>query len=105
MKVDKDKIRLFFNDAENGLVTKGGTPTEFYIAGEDKVFLPATAKVEGTTVLVWNKTVKNPVAVRFGFTNAAMPNLFSKEGLPVNNFRTDDWDVHTATAEKSVAGR
>ena len=35
-----------------------------------------------------------PVAVRFGFTNAAMPNLFSKEGLPVNLFRTDDWEVH-----------
>ncbi len=105
MKVEKNKIRLFFNDAENGLVTKGGAPTEFYIAGEDKVFLPATAKIEGNTVLVWNKSIKNPVAVRFGYTNAAMPNLFSKEGLPVNNFRTDDWDVHTVTGGKSVAGR
>lgn len=96
MKVEKDKIRIAFNEAENGLVTKGGgAPTEFYIAGEDKVFVPATAKIEGSSVVVWNKAVKQPVAVRFGFTNAAMPNLFSKEGLPVNSFRTDDWDVHT----------
>jgi sialate O-acetylesterase len=46
---------------------------------------------------VWNKAIKTPVAVRFGFTNTAMPNLFSKEGLPVNLFRTDKWDdVDTA---------
>jgi sialate O-acetylesterase len=35
------------------------------------------------------------VAVRFGFTNYDMPNVFSKEGLPVNLFRTDNWDVVT----------
>ena len=94
MKIEKDKIRIFFENAENGLVTKGGAPTEFYIAGEDRKFLPATAKIDGKTVLVWNKDIKNPVAVRFGFSNTAMPNLFSKEGLPVNIFRTDDWEVH-----------
>lgn len=99
LRVEKDKIRLSFNDAEKGLIAKGGAPTEFYIAGEDKNFVPATAKIEGNTVVVWNKSIKNPVAVRFGFTNAAMPNLFSKEGLPVNNFRTDDWDVHTIIAK------
>lgn len=94
MKVEKDKIRIYFNDAEKGLVAKGGTPTEFYIAGEDKKFVPASVKIDGNTVIIWNKKIKNPVAVRFGFTNAAMPNLFSKEGLPVNLFRTDDWDIH-----------
>jgi sialate O-acetylesterase len=99
MKVEKDKIRISFNDADNGLVAKGGEPTEFYIAGEDRKFIPATAKIEGNTVVVWNKEVKNPVAVRFGFTNAAMPNLYSKEGLPVNLFRTDDWDVHVTRVD------
>jgi sialate O-acetylesterase len=94
MKIEKDKIRISFENAEQGLMTKGGAPTEFYIAGEDRKFVPATAKIEGSTVVVWNKDVKNPVAVRFGFTNTAMPNLFSKEGLPVNIFRTDDWEVH-----------
>lgn len=94
MKIEKDKIRISFEGAEKGLMTKGGPPTEFYIAGEDKNFVPATAKIDGNTVIVWNKDIKNPVAVRFGFSNTAMPNLFSKEGLPVNIFRTDDWDVH-----------
>jgi sialate O-acetylesterase len=100
MKVEKNKIRISFNDAEKGLMVKEGkSPTEFYIAGDDKNFVPASAKIQGNTVVVWNKDVGNPVAVRFGFTNAATPNLFSKEGLPVNLFRTDDWDVHVTRVE------
>ena len=94
MKIEKDKIRLSFTNAEKGLVSKGGAPTEFYIAGADRKFVPASAKIVGNTVIVWNKEIKNPVAVRFGFTNAATPNLFNKEGLPVNLFRTDNWEVH-----------
>ena len=97
MKLEKNKIRVSFNNAENGLMIKTGkAPTDFYIAGEDKNFVPASAKIDGKTVVVWNKDVKSPTAVRFGFTNTAMPNLFSKEGLPVNLFRTDDWDVKIA---------
>jgi len=94
MKLEKNKIRVSFYNAESGLMIKTGKePTDFYIAGEDKNFVPATAKIEGNTVVVWNKDIKNPTAVRFGFTNTSMPNLFSKEGLPVNLFRTDNWDV------------
>jgi sialate O-acetylesterase len=44
--------------------------------------------------------VKKPVAVRFGFSNGAMPNLFTKDGLPVNLFRTDDWPVDTSVIKK-----
>ena len=92
MVVEKDKIRINFTDADNGLISKGGALTDFYIAGTDKKFLPAIAIIKGNTILVSNKNVQQPVAVRFGFTNAAIPNLFSKEGLPVNIFRTDDWN-------------
>lgn len=93
MRLEKDKIRITFNGADKGLVSKGGTPNGFYIAGEDRNFVPASARIEGNTVVVWSKSVKRPVAVRFAFTNAAQPNLFSSEGLPVNGFRTDDWAV------------
>lgn len=95
MKIEKDKIRVYFDHAEDGLVTKGGTPTDFYIAGEDKNFEPAQAMIEGNAVVVWSNTIKSPVAVRFGFNNIAMPNLYSTSGLPVNLFRTDDWPVNT----------
>lgn len=99
LQIEKDKIRIRFSNASAGLLAKGGEPTDFYIAGADRVFVPAKAKVEGSTVLVWSKAVKHPVAVRFGFSNAAMPNLFSREGLPVNIFRTDDWEVDTSAVK------
>jgi sialate O-acetylesterase len=91
MAIEKDKVRLSFSNANNGLVSKGGEPNSFYICGEDKVFFPAQAKIEGNQVIVWSKDVPKPVAVRFGFTNTATPNLFSKEGIPVDLFRTDNY--------------
>jgi len=89
MKVEKSKVRVTFSNAPNGLMAKG-EPTEFQIAGEDKKFYPAKAKIEGSTVVVSAKEVKSPVAVRFAWSNSAIPNLFSKEGLPVPSFRTDN---------------
>jgi sialate O-acetylesterase len=94
--IDKDKISIQFNNADNGLMAKGDIITSFEIASEDKIFLPALAKIIGNTIVVSNKNIKNPVAVRFAFNNTAMPNLFNKEGLPVNLFRTDNWEVNTA---------
>ena len=81
-------------------MSKGGKPTEFYIAGEDQNFVPAQAKIDGSTVVVWAKGIKKPVAVRFAFSNGARPNLFNKEGLPVNLFRIDDWPVDTSAMKK-----
>ena len=96
MKVEKNKVRIYFDNAPNGLMAKGGEPTDFMIAGNDKIFVPAVAKIEGNTIVLSSNQVPNPVAVRFGFSNSAMPNLFSKEGLPADIFRTDDWPVDTS---------
>lgn len=91
MKVEKDKIRVSFDNVM-ALTSTGGEPKEFMIAGADKKFYPAKAKIEGNTVVVSAKEVKQPVAVRFAWGNAIIGNLFSKEGLPVSVFRTDDWN-------------
>lgn len=93
MQVEKSKIRIRFANADAGLMVKGKEATDFWIAGEDKHFVPARAKVDGRSVIVWSDLVKKPVAVRFGFSNTAMPNLYSNEGLPVNTFRTDVWEL------------
>jgi sialate O-acetylesterase len=100
MQVERDKIRIRFSNAGAGLMVKGKEASDFWIAGEGRNFVPAKAKVEGNTVVVWSKEVKKPVAVRFGFSNTAMPNLFSREGLPVNTFRTDNWDISAGSANK-----
>ncbi|HEY0271682.1 MAG TPA: sialate O-acetylesterase, partial [Chitinophaga sp.] len=93
MRVEKNKIILTFDHAEDGLQIKGKTPLNLLIAGNDQVFYPATAKVVGNELEVSARAVKMPAAVRYDFTNTAVGNLFSKGGLPVGPFRTDNWPV------------
>ncbi|NIG53231.1 sialate O-acetylesterase [Chitinophaga sp. Cy-1792] len=96
MEISKDKAVLYFDNAKNGFVIHNGTKaSDFMIAGEDKNFYPADVKLEKDKIIVSSKQVKVPVAVRFGFSNMATPNVFSKDGLPVAPFRTDNWPVPT----------
>ncbi len=94
-EVNKNKVTIHFKHAEAGLMLKPGDKraTEFYIAGEDRQFVPADVKIEADKVVVSSRQVKSPVAVRFGFSNAGIGNIFNKAGLPVAPFRTDDWQV------------
>jgi sialate O-acetylesterase len=97
MQIVKNKAVLTFNHAANGFVVKGPKATEWYVAGQDRQFYPADVKIEKNNLVVSSPQVKVPVAVRFGFSNEAMGNIFSKDGLPVAPFRTDDWEVDTST--------
>ncbi len=91
MDIKKNKAVIHFDYVDGGLMQKGKELKEFYIAGADKKFYPAKAKIKGETVEVWSKEVKKPAAVRFAFTDTALPNLFNKAGLPASAFKTDDW--------------
>lgn len=91
MKIEGDKIRLFFDYAGGGLVAKGGKLTCFTIAGKDRQFVEAKAEIGGDTIVVSSDKVKEPVAVRYAWSNAAVPNLFNKVALPASSFRTDNW--------------
>ena len=99
MQVQKNNIRIWFTNVEKGLMSKGPL-TEFFIAGDDQNFVAAEAKIEGNSVVVWNKKVSRPVAVRYGFRNAALLKLYNKEGVPVNLFRTDEWPVQIEVKKK-----
>jgi sialate O-acetylesterase len=91
MKVEGDKIRLYFDHIGAGLMAKDGPLREFKIAAEDKNFADAKAVIDGDTVVVSSDKIQKPVAVRYAWRNDAGPNLFNKEGLPASSFRTDDW--------------
>jgi sialate O-acetylesterase len=91
MRVEDDKIRIFFNYSDGGLMIKGTRLTCFTIAGSDRKFVEAQAVIDGNTVVVSSDKVKQPVAVRFAWSNTDEPNLFNKAGLPASLFRTDDW--------------
>jgi sialate O-acetylesterase len=90
MKIEGNKIRVVFDYAQSGLVVKGESLKWFTISGQDKKFVPANAIIDGNDVVVWSGDVKNPTAVRFGWSMIAQPNLFNKEGLPASPFRTDN---------------
>ncbi|WP_316794527.1 sialate O-acetylesterase [Pedobacter frigoris] len=89
-------VTVDFDYAESGLMQKGEQPKEIFIAGADQIFRPATVKIKGNQIIVSSKEVKVPAAVRYQFSNAGIGNLFSKTGLPVAPFRTDNWEVDTA---------
>jgi sialate O-acetylesterase len=92
-EIVKNKIKIYFKEVGDKLVLKNGeSVSHLYIAGENRQFYPAESKLEKNAMVVWSKEVPNPVAVRYGFENDAMPNVFSKEGLPLNLFRTDNWE-------------
>jgi len=75
-----------------GLNTRDGKPpSHFQLAGADKVFHPAEAKIEGDAVVLTSAEVLIPVAARYGWGEGDMPNLQNAEGLPASSFRTDSW--------------
>jgi sialate O-acetylesterase len=91
MEVQGNKAILHFEDVGGGLVAKGELLKGFSIAGADKKFVWADAKIEGDTVVVSSDKVSEPVAVRYGWADNPICNLYNKAGLPATPFRTDIW--------------
>lgn len=91
MQIEKNKIIITFNDVITGLNCTGKSSVNFMISGEDQKFVQARAKIDGKTIEVSSKKIKNPVAVRFCFDNTSIPDIFSSEGLPLAPFRSDKW--------------
>jgi sialate O-acetylesterase len=91
---DDGKAILGFRHVGGGLIAKDkyGYLKGFEIAGPDKKFYYAQARIEGNKVIVLHPDVPNPVAVRYGWANSPMDNnLYNAEGLPAAPFRTDNW--------------
>ncbi len=90
----KGKAILSFENVGTGLMVKDkyGYLQGFEIAGGDQKFYYAKAEIQGNSVIVSHPMVKNPEAVRYGWTNSPIDaNLFNKEDLPTSPFRTDAW--------------
>ena len=85
-----ESLRVMFTHAA-GLTARGTNVSGFEIAGSDRVFHPAVARIDGESVLVSAAEVPNPVAVRYAFTNAPAASLYNAVSLPAAPFRTDDW--------------
>lgn len=96
-RVEGNKIIIRFKNIGSGLKAKGDAKLKYFtIAGADKKFVWAKAKIENDTVIVWADGIDHPVAVRYAWANNPLgANLYNKEGLPASSFRTDNWEGRT----------
>jgi len=95
MKVKDGKAVLSFDHVGGGLEARGGELKGFAIAGADKKFVWAKAEIQGDKIVVSNSEVSEPVAVRYGWADCPVVNLWNKDGLPASPFRTDDFPMIT----------
>ncbi len=88
--IDSNKVVIHFSHTGSGLTTNDDeVPSQFEIAGEDKVFFWANARIVGDAVVVWREDIANPRYVRYAWAdNPDNPNLYNQEGLPASPFRT-----------------
>jgi sialate O-acetylesterase len=86
---DGQGMRVWFDHAGDELVAKGGALEGFEIAGDDRRFVKADARIEGRTVVVSNSRVPAPAWVRYGWENAPVVNLYNSAGLPASPFTSE----------------
>jgi sialate O-acetylesterase len=91
-----DKISLNFDHVDGGLEARGGRLRGFAICGENKKFVWAYAEIDNDKVIVSSPEVSKPVAVRYGWADYPVVNLFNRAGLPASPFRTDNFLLTTA---------
>jgi sialate O-acetylesterase len=91
MRIEGSAIRIRFAHAGSGLTIHGDLLKGFSIAGADRKFHRAVARVAGDTVVVSSAEVDSPIAVRYAWGDSPECNLYNSEELPASPFRTDDW--------------
>ncbi len=97
MKVSGDKVVLSFSHVGKGLEARDGDLDGFAICGEDHKWVWAKAQIQpDNTVAVSSSEVAKPVAVRYGWADFPVVNLWNKDGLPATPFRTDEFPLTTA---------
>ncbi len=110
MAIEGNKIRIKFTSVGSGIVLAASPyvcseppndnpalsttePLGFEIAGADKKWAVAQAKIEGNDLVAWTEQIASPVAVRYAWSQNPPVNLYNKEGFPAVPFRTEDWGV------------
>lgn len=84
-------LKIHFSDTDGGLVFRGDRLGEFSVAGTDRVWHWAEARIVGNSVLVSSTAVADPIAVRYAWQANPLATLYNGAGLPAVPFRSDDW--------------
>ncbi|MFT7643904.1 MAG: sialate O-acetylesterase [Pirellulaceae bacterium] len=106
-EVKDGKVYIDFEEGTNGgLRLDQDVDVGFYIAGENKEFRHASARIQGNQLVVWHDDVPQPKAVRYAFSNLPAGGLMNSRELPAYPFRTDDWPMtpHQSTGSYNADG-
>lgn len=95
--IESDKVRIRFIHASGLRTVDAALPKGFEIAGADRKFFWADARINGETIIVSSKDVPKPIAVRYAWADNPTVNLYNGANLPASPFRTDDWPGLTAS--------
>ena len=96
-RVQGNVTRISFDRAKGLKSVDGQAVIGFSVAGADKKFVWADARIEGETIVLTNPSGVKPVAVRYGWSDNPATNLVNAAGLPTVPFRTDQWPGLTVT--------
>jgi len=105
-EVKGNEIILTFNNIGTGLTASDNSENVkgFEIAGADKVFHSAKAIIKNNKIIVSSAEVPNPVAVHYGWADDDTEiNLYNKEKFPASPFRTDNWELITASEKYNIS--
>jgi sialate O-acetylesterase len=96
LEIEGSSIRVHFDHTDGGLTAKDAKLEEFSVAGADRKWHWAEAKIDGDTVVVSSPEVANPVAVRYAWQSNPAATLYNGAGLPAVPFRSDRWKLLSA---------
>lgn len=99
LSVSRGEARIRFDHVGAGLEARGGELTGFQICGSNREWFWAKARIDGRRVVVSSPQVAEPLAVRYGWSDFPVVNLFNRDGLPASPFRTDNFPMITAPKE------
>lgn len=97
--VEGNAIRLTFGHTQGGLHAHDGVLRDFAVAGADRKFVWAEARIDGDTIVVHAPAVPEPVAVRYAWADNPACTLYNGAHLPASPFRTDDWPGMTVNSQ------
>jgi sialate O-acetylesterase len=96
LRIKGQEAILSFKSIGHGLEARGGPLTGFSLCGSDRKFVWAQAEIRGNKIVVSHPSIAQPMAVRYGWSDYPVVNLWNKDGLPANPFRTDNFPLTTA---------
>ena len=103
MSVDGNRVILRYKHTADGLVARNGKLKGFVVYDREQE-APASAEIQGDTIVVSSDSIRNPVGVRYGWTNVPEVNLYNTAGLPASPFQTDGEDTLEPGFESLLTG-